>query len=80
MGNELLCALPVFGDYTAVFNAGFIVKDLVFNDVAALLEPGHDTGVVGDAVAVVLGLKRFDEDDIGVAVASEQCGSRPCRL
>ena len=50
--------------YTMVLGAGFVVQDLVFNDVATLLELGHDASVGGDVVMVVFGLKRFDKDDI----------------
>ena len=49
----MVCALPVSGDDTVVFGAGFIVKDLVFNDVAIFLESGHGTVVGCNAVAIV---------------------------
>ena len=70
-GNELVDAVPVFGDDLAIFCTGLIVEDLVFGNVAALLELGHDAGVGGDAVVVVFGLEGFDEDDVGAAVVGE---------
>ena len=70
-GHELLDASPVFGDDTAVLRAGLVVEDLVINDVAALLDPGHDAGVGSNAMAVVFRLKMFDKDDIGVTVVGE---------
>ena len=43
----------------------------MLNKVAAFLELGHDAVVGCDAVAIVAGLKGFDEDDITNAVVSE---------
>ena len=67
-GNELVGAVPVFGDDSAIFCTGLIVEDLVFGDVAALLELGYDSDVGGDTVAVVFGLKGSNRDDVGLAV------------
>ena len=37
-GNELVCAVPVFSDDSAIFCTGIMDETLVFDDVAALLE------------------------------------------
>ena len=67
----MIGAVPVFGDGVAVFCAGLIVKELVFDYMAALLEFRHDASVGWDVVAVVFGLEGLDEDDVGVAVVGE---------
>ena len=54
------------------FGTGFVVKDLVFNDVDVFLELGHDAVVGCDVVAIMTGLELFDEDDIAIAVVSEK--------
>ena len=43
-----------------VFLVFFVVKDLVFYDVATSLEAGHDAGVGWDAVTVFLCLEGLD--------------------
>ena len=53
-GHELVCVLPVFGDDTVVLGTGFVIKDLVFNNVDALLELDHDASVGDNAVVVVV--------------------------
>ena len=40
----------------AVFCAGLVIKDLVFNTVAALFDFGHAVSVSWYALAVVFGL------------------------
>ena len=67
----MIGAVPVFSDDVAIFCAGLVVKDLVFDDVAALLEFLHGASVGWDAVAVVFGLEGLDEDDVGVAVVGD---------
>ena len=69
-GNELVCGLPDVSDVATVLLAGFVVEDLVVNDVAALLEAGHDARVCGDTVAILAGLEGFNKDDVGVAMVS----------
>ena len=46
-GHELVCSLPDVSDVATVLLYGFVVEDLVVNDVAARLEAGHDAGVCG---------------------------------
>ena len=41
----MICVFPFFGDDAAVFCAGIVAEDLVFDDVAAELEFGHDSSV-----------------------------------
>ena len=67
-GYELVCGLPDVSDVATVLLAGFVVEDLVANDVDAHLEAGHNAGVCGDTVAIFAGLEGFDEDDVGVAM------------
>ena len=67
-GHELVCGLPDVSDVATVLLAGFVVEDLVVNNVAALLEAGHDADVCRDTVAILAGLEGFDEDDVGVAM------------
>ena len=67
----LVGAVPFLGDDAAVFCTGLVVEDLVFDDLASLLEIGHDASVGWYAVAIVFGLEGFDEDDIVVAVVGE---------
>ena len=67
-GYHLVCSCPDFGDVAAVFLAGFVVEDLVVNDVTASLEAGHDASVGRYAVAVFLCLEGLDEDGVCIAV------------
>ena len=69
-GNELVCGLPYVSDVAMVLLSGFVAKDLVVNDVAALLEASHYAGVCGDTVAILAGMEGFNEDDVGVAMVS----------
>ena len=39
--SKLERSVPVLGDGGAVFLAGFVVKDLVFDNVAFVVEAGH---------------------------------------
>ena len=48
----MLGGFPDGIDVSAVFLAGFVFEDLVFYDVAASLEAGHDASVGWDVVAV----------------------------
>ena len=70
-GHELVCGLPDVSDVATVLLAGFVVEDLVVNDVAARLEAGHDAGVGRDTVAVLAGLEGFNEDGVGVAMVGD---------
>ena len=70
-GHELVCGLPDVSDVATVLLPGFIVEDLVVNDVATRLEAGHDAGVCRDTVAILAGLEGFDEDDVGAAVVCD---------
>ena len=67
-GNELVRGLPDVSDVATVLLAGFVVEDLVVNDVTARLEAGHDAGLGRDTVAVLAGLEGLDEDGVGVAM------------
>ena len=51
-GYQLVYRSPDVGDVSAVLLAGFIVEDLVVDDVTASLEAGHDASVGRYAVAV----------------------------
>ena len=64
----MVCGLPDVRDVATVLLSGFVVEDLVVNNVAALLEAGHDAGVCRDTVA---GLEGFNEVDVGVAMVSD---------
>ena len=66
---ELVRGLPDFSGVAMVLLAGFVVEDLVVNDVAARLDAGHDEGVGRDTVAVLAVLEGFDEDDVGITMA-----------
>ena len=70
-GHELVYGLLDVSGVAAVLLAGFVVEDLVVNDVAVLLEAVHDAGVCGDTVAILAGLEGFDEDDVGVTMVSD---------
>ena len=69
-GHELVCGLSDVSDVATVLLAGFVVEELVLNNVSALLEAGHDAGVCRDMVAILVGMEGFDENDVGVAMAS----------
>ena len=70
-GHELVCGLPNVSDVATVLLAGFVVEDLVVNNVAARLEAGHDASVCSDTVAILAGLEGFDEDEVSVAVVCD---------
>ena len=70
-GYELVCGLPDVSDVATLLLAGFVGEDLVVNDMAALLEAGHDAGVCGDTMEILAGLEGFNEDDVGVAMVSD---------
>ena len=70
-GHELVCGLPDVSDVATVLLSGFVVEDLVVNDVAALLDAGHDAGVCGDTVAILAGLEGFNDGDVGVTMVSD---------
>ena len=44
-GYQLVCGCPDVGDVSAVFLSGFVVEDLVVDDVTVSLEAGHDACV-----------------------------------
>ena len=67
-GYQLVCSPPYVGDVAALFLAGFVVEDLMINDVAARLEAGHDAGVGRYAVAVFSCLEGLDEDGVCIAM------------
>ena len=69
-GYQLVCSRPYVGDVAAVFLAGFVVEDLMIDDVAASLEAGHDAGVGKYAVMVYSCLEGLDEDGVCVAEIS----------
>ena len=65
---QLVSRRPDVGDVAAVFLAGFVVEDLVVDDVTASLEVGHDASVGRYAVAVFSCLEGLDEDGVCIAV------------
>ena len=67
-GYQLVCISPDVGDVSAVFLSGFIVEDLVVDDVTTSLEAGHNVSVVRYAVAVFSCLEGLDEDGVCIAV------------
>ena len=67
-GYQLVCSRPDVGDVSSVFLAGFVVEDLVVNDVTASLEAGHDASVGRYAVAVFSCMEGLDEDGVCIAV------------
>ena len=69
-GYQLVCSRPDVGDVAAVFLAGFVVEDLVVNDVTASLEAVHDASVGRYAVAVFSCLEGLDEDGVCIAAAT----------
>ena len=72
-GNELVCGLPDVSDVATVLLAGFVVEDLVVNDVAALPEAGHDAGVFGPALSTRGNLARARARGAGSPQTVEQC-------
>ena len=70
-GYQLVCGCPDVGDVSALFLSGFVVEDLVVNDVTASLEAGHDASVGRYAVAVFSCLEGLDEDGVGVSVVGD---------
>ena len=56
---------------SALFLAGFVVEDLVVDDVTASLAAGHDASVGRYAVAVFSCLEGLDEDGVSVAVVGD---------
>ena len=52
----------------AVGFAGIIVNDLVLNNMAFVVEVGHDAGMGGNAMVVVGRLKGFHEYGVAVVV------------
>ena len=67
-GYQLVCGCPYVGDVSAVFLDGFVVEDLVVDDVTVSLEAGHDASVGRYVVAVFSCLEGLHEDGVGVAV------------
>ena len=51
--------------------AGFVVEDLMFDNVPFVAEAGHDAGMSSNAMAVVVRLEGFDEDDVAVTVVDQ---------
>ena len=64
----MVCGLPDVGDVAAVFLAGFVIEDLVLDDVAFSLEAGHNAGVSGNAVSIFSCMERFNEDGVCIAM------------
>ena len=58
----MVCGCPDVGDVSVVFLSGFVVEDLVVDDVTASLEVVHDAGVGRDAVAVFPCLEGLDNE------------------
>ena len=67
-GYKLVINLPVFFNYEAEFLADLVVEHSVFDGVDTVLEAGRDAVVGGYAVAVVLGLEVFYEENVAIAV------------
>ena len=70
-GYQLVCGFPDVGDVLAILLAGFVVEELVVDDVTASLEAGHDASVGRYTVAVLSFLEGIDEDGVGVAVVGD---------
>ena len=70
-GYQLVCIRPDVGDVSAVLLAGFVVEDLVVDDVTASLEAGHDVSVGRYAVAVFSCLEGLNEDGVCIAVVGD---------
>ena len=64
----MVCSRPDVGDVAALFLAGFVVEDLVVDDVTAILEAVHDAGVGRYVVAVFSCLEGLDEDVVCIVV------------
>ena len=67
-GYQLLCGRLDVGDVPAVFLSGFVVEDLVVDDVTTILEAGHDASVGRYAVTVFSCLEGLDEDGVCIAM------------
>ena len=67
-GYQLVCGCPDVDDVSVVFLDGFVVEDLVVDDVTASREAVHDASVGRYAVEVFSCLEGLDEDGVGVAV------------
>ena len=59
-GYQLVCGCPYVCDVSALILAGFVVEDLVVDDVTAILEAGHDESVGRYAVAAFPCLEGLD--------------------
>ena len=59
-GYQLVCGCPDVGDVSAVFLDGFVVEDLVVDDMTASLEAGNDASVGRYAVVVFSCLEVLD--------------------
>ena len=70
-GYQLVCGCPDVGDVSAVFLAGFVVEDLVVDDVTVSLEADRDASVGRYAVTVFLCLEGLDENGVCVAVVGD---------
>ena len=66
--DKLVSAFPVLSDDTAVLCTGFIVEYLMIHCMTTGSETLHEPIVGGNTMPVVMGLERFDENGIGVAV------------
>jgi hypothetical protein len=65
---ELIGGFPIFCDDSNAFGTGFIVEDLVINNVAACFQSRHETVVGWNAVTVIAGLEGFHENGVGIAL------------
>ena len=70
--DKLELAVPLALYSHRVCLDSLVIKDLYFNSVDAILETCHDAVVCRDAVSVVPGLERFDQNGIGVNVVRQQ--------
>ena len=69
--NELEGSIPVLGNVGTACLAGFVVENLVFDNVAFVAEVGHDAGMSSNAVAVMARLEGFDKDGLAVTVVGQ---------
>ena len=85
-GYQLVCGCPYVCDVSALILAGFVVEDLVVDDVTAILEAGHYAGVGRYALVVFLCLEGLNEDGNCISVvghhqvlvaAAGRTGKRP---
>ena len=69
--DKLEVVFHVFKDGAAVFGTGFIIEDLVVNNVSFGLEASNNGILGGDMLAIVVRLECRDKDGVGIDVVGE---------